>query len=216
MLKSLIPTSLSIYRNLSKIQKNIYVIVLHIFCFSFFCFKMLFSFVFWFFFQFFFQFYFQNSNFTFSVLFSIIFSFKCIYKTVTPKCTFSKLLSQKIHFLKIALSENTFSKFLSEIMKNNFPKCIFKIVCLKNIFSKLLPHKFHFWNFPSKKQNKKKTKMKLLSQKRHFQNCSLKKFFLKITFWMKAFSKNINQIALIYSSSDSSESSKSLSFLSHH
>ena len=143
MFKSLIPTSLSIYRNLSKIQKNIYVIFLHIFVFPFFvsrCFSVLF-------FDFFFNFFsilLSKFKLYFSIFFLIFFSFKCIYKTATPKCTFSKLLSQKIHFLKIALSENTFAKFLSEIMKNNFSKCIFKIVCLKNIFSKLLPQKFHF------------------------------------------------------------------------
>ena len=43
---------------------------------------------------------------------------------------------------------------------------------------------------------------KLLPQKQHFQNYSLKKDVFKITFL-----KNINLMALIYSSSESSDSS---------
>ena len=187
MFKSLIPTSLSIYRNLSKIQKNIYVTFLHIFVFPFFV-SRYFSVLLFDFFSIFFSILLSKFKLYFSIFFLIFFSFKCIYKTATPKCTFSKLLSQKIHFLKIALSENTFAKFLSEIMKNNFSKCIFKIVCLKNIFSKLLPQKFHFWNFPSKNKTKKnkneiaptkKTFPKLFPQKVFLKNCFLKEGIFK-------------------------------------
>ena len=76
------------------------------------------------------------------------------------------------------------------------------------MFPKLLPQviKINFQN----------TFLKFLPQKIHFQNSSLTKYFFKIAPSKKkdfeiAFSKNINRITLIYSSSESSESSEELS-----
>ena len=77
-------------------------------------------------------------------------------------------------------------------------KHIFRVAFSKNIFLKFFPHKIHFKNIFSK----------LFPQKKHLQNCSLKICVFKI-----APSKNINLIALIYSSLeslDSSEEEKSL------
>ena len=182
MFKSLIPTSLSIYRNLSKIQKNIYVTFLHIFVFPFFV-SRYFSVLFFDFFSIFFSILLSKFKLYFFNFFKIFFLLNAFTKLLPQNVHFQNCSLKKIHFLKITPSENTFSKFLSEIMKNKFSKYIFKIVCLKNIFSKLLPQKLHFWNFPSKKKNwncshkkdiskivpSKKFFWKLLSERRHFQ-----------------------------------------------
>ena len=86
------------------------------------------------------------------------------------------------------------------LIDQNLPlkKHIFKIAFSKNIFLKFLPQKIHFKNIFSKS----------FPQKKHLQNYSLKIYVFKI-----APSKNINLIALIYSSLellDSSEEEKSL------
>ena len=78
------------------------------------------------------------------------------------------------------------------------------------MFSNLAPQKGHLTNSSLKKEIfqialSKKIFFKLLPHKRHFQNCSLKNTFSKITFLRRTFSKNINLIALIYSSSESPE-----------
>ena len=143
MFKSLIPTSLSIYRNLSKIQKNIYVTFLHIFVFPFFV-SRYFSVLFFDFFSIFFSILLSKFKLYFFNFFLIFFLLNAFTKLLPQNVHFQNCSLKKIHFLKITPSENTFSKFLSEIMKNKFSKYIFKIVCLKNIFSKLLPQKFHF------------------------------------------------------------------------
>ena len=187
MFKSLIPTSLSIYRNLSKIQKNIYVTFLHIFVFPFFV-SRYFSVLFFDFFSIFFSILLSKFKLYFFNFFKIFFLLNAFTKLLPQNVHFQNCSLKKIHFLKITPSENTFSKFLSEIMKNTFSKYIFKIVCLKNIFSKLLPQKLHFWNFPSKKK-----KLKLLPQKRHFQNCSSKKFFWKLLSERRHFQKTLTK-----------------------
>ena len=99
---------------------------------------------------------------------------------------------------------------------------ILKSAPSKKTFSKLLPPKIHFLKIAPSKQ----TFLKLLPQKRHFQNCSLKKYIfskllyqnysLKEDIFKKciceiAFVKNINHIALIYFSSESSQSSDEFS-----
>ena len=48
----------------------------------------------------------------------------------------------------------------------------------------------------------------MLPHKRHFQNCSIKNIFFKVTLPKRQFLKYINLLALIYSSSKSSESSE--------
>ena len=53
----------------------------------------------------------------------------------------------------------------------------FQNCLLKEYIFKIAPTKISFLKFPLKKTKQRKTKMKLLPQKRHFQNCSLKKFF---------------------------------------
>ena len=70
-------------------------------------------------------------------------------------------------YIEIVLSKNTFSKFHSQ--KVHF---IFNIASLKNIFKTTLG---------------KKTFLKLLFHKRHFQNCSLKNNFFEICFSKRPF-----------------------------
>ena len=62
-----------------------------------------------------------------------------------------------------------------------------------------------FFNSPPFLGHSQSGHSQLLSQKIHFQNCSLKKYIFENYVFKIVFSKNINFIALIYSSSESSE-----------
>ena len=79
-------------------------------------------------------------------------------------------------------------------------KTHFQNFSLKKTFLKLLSQKRHLQNSSLKTSLLKNAFLKLLSQKRHFQIYSLKKYIFKIVL-----SKNINLVAIIYSSSQSSE-----------
>ena len=115
-----------------------------IFLFFLFLFQDVFQFCFSIFFSIFFSILLSKFKLYFFNFFLIFFLLNAFTKLLPQNVHFQNCSLKKIHFLKITPSENTFSKFLSEIMKNKFSKYIFKIVCLKNIFSKLLPQKFHF------------------------------------------------------------------------
>ena len=129
-------------------------------------------------------------------------TWKYILKIAPSKNIFLKLLPRKIYFqncflkkylLNSALSKNDFfqnyslekitKKLITQIIKNKFENTF-----LKNTFSKLLPQKMHFQNCSLKKilfQNisLKKVIFEIAPSKKHFQNCSIKKTqFFKIAF----------------------------------
>ena len=162
-------------------------------------------------------------------IFKFTLSIKCNFKIGFPKDIFLKLLPQKIHFQNCSLKKYFFEKYILKTtpLKNTFSKNAFsKYTFSKNTFSKLLPQKIRFQSYSLKKPfsnlfSEKNSFLRLHSKKCsfkkiHSQNCSLKKYFFKKQKHLQKvyfeknifkidFSKNINLIALIYSSSYSSD-----------
>ena len=104
---------------------------------------------------------------------------ECVKGKIILHLTFSKLLSQKIHFQNCSLKITHFN--ITIFYRTYFQNC-----CLKNIFSEVFfKNILSFSKFHSQKKTFSKFRFKKKIFKIFFQNCFLKKilpwnFFLKI------------------------------------